>query len=76
MSAHDDHHGSSPAAWTTVGILCLASLIVGIGVIAQNLAVVIVGSGLFLVGLLVGRAMHAKGLGATKPTPRAPVTLD
>jgi hypothetical protein len=76
MSGHDDHHGSSPAAWTTVGLLCLASLIVGVGFVAQNWAVVIVGSALFLVGLLVGKGMQARGLGVAKPAPRPPVTLD
>ena len=76
MSGHDDHHGSSPAAWTTVGLLCLASLIVGVGFVAQNWAVVTVGVVLFLVGLVVGKAMQAKGLGVAKPGPRPPVTLD
>jgi hypothetical protein len=76
MSGPDDHHGSSPAAWTMVGLLCLASLIVGVGFIAQNWAVVIVGVALFVVGLLVGKGMQARGLGVAKPSPRPPVTLD
>lgn len=76
MSDHDDHHGSSPAAWTTVGLLCLASVIIGVGFVAQNLAVIIVGAALFVVGLLVGRLMQSRGLGSTPPEPRRPVTLD
>lgn len=76
MSGHDDNHGSSPAAWTMVGILSLASVIIGVGFVVPNLAVIITGSVIFLVGILVGKAMQAKGLGSAKPTPRPPVTLD
>ena len=75
MSDHS-HDGSSPAAWTMVGLLCLASVIVGVGFIAQNLAVIIVGAALVVAGLLVGKLMQSRGLGSTPTAPRPPVTLD
>lgn len=76
MSGHDDHHGASPAAWTTVGILLLGTAIIAVGFVAQNLAVIVVGALVALLGLLIGRSMQARGLGVRPPARRRPVTLD
>lgn len=50
--AHDDSHGSSPAAWTGVGILLLATALICLGLVLANEILWIVG----LVGLVVGVA--------------------
>ena len=58
------HHGSTPAAWTTVA-LCLIAFVVGaIGLVIDNWVVFWVGVGLLVVSVIVGKIMQAMGLGA------------
>lgn len=56
--AGDASHGSTPAAWTTVAILLIATVIGGIALILGNWPLFwIGGAGLVVVGLIVGKAM-------------------
>ena len=67
MTAHQDHHGSTPAAWTAVTIIMFAFLVGGIGVVVAQPWLFWVGAALVVVGLVVGKAMHMMGLG-TEPS--------
>lgn len=58
------HHGSTPAAWTTVTVALVACLVGAAGLIAQNWVVFWVGAGLLVVAGIVGKIMQAMGLGA------------
>lgn len=62
---HDDH-GQSPAAWTTVGILTVASALICLSFpwASMRWPLLITGLVLIVVGLVVGKVMSAKGYGA------------
>lgn len=57
------HHGSTPAAWTAVGLILLAFLVGAAGLIIPNWYVFWAGVALLVVGLVVGKVMQAMGLG-------------
>lgn len=55
---HADDHGHTPAAWTMVTILVIASVVGGIAVVIGNWWLFgIGGGGLLVLGLIVGKAM-------------------
>jgi hypothetical protein len=60
----DNHHGSTPAAWTTVTLALIAFLVGAVGLVIMNWPVFWVGVGLLALSLVVGKVMQAMGLGA------------
>jgi hypothetical protein len=59
-------HGNTPAAWTTVGIILIGSVVAGIAVVLGDWWVFLIGAvGLPVVGLIVGKIMASMGLGNT-----------
>lgn len=58
------HHGSTPAAWTTVTVALVAFLVGAAGLIILNWVVFWCGAGLLVVAVVVGKIMQAMGLGA------------
>jgi hypothetical protein len=60
----DNHHGSTPAAWTAVTLALIAFLVGAVGLVMMNWPVFWVGIALLPVSLIVGKVMQAMGLGA------------
>ena len=56
-------HGNTPAAWTAVIIMMVASDVGTLGVMMGNWIVFWVGVGLVVVGAIVGKVMQMMGLG-------------
>jgi H+/gluconate symporter-like permease len=59
VDPHD--HGSTPAAWTMVVIITLASIVSTLGVMLANWPMFWVGIGLVGVGVVVGKVMQRTG---------------
>lgn len=59
----DNHHGSTPAAWTTVVLVLIAFLVGAAGLMMSNWVVFWVGAGLLVISAIVGKVMQAMGLG-------------
>jgi hypothetical protein len=60
----DNHHGSTPAAWTAVTLALIAFLVGAAGLMMMVWPVFWVGVGLLALSLVVGKVMQAMGLGA------------
>lgn len=58
------HHGSTPAAWTTVTVAVVAFLVGAAGLVVGDWVVFWIGAGLLVVAAVVGKIMQAMGLGA------------
>jgi len=56
-------HGNTPAAWTAVTIMMIASVIATLGVMFANWPLFWVGMALVVVGAIVGKVMQMMGLG-------------
>lgn len=67
----DNDHGNTPAAWTTVTIIMIASAIGTLAVILGNWALFAGSVALVVVGAIVGKAMQAAGLGQPSMSRRA-----
>jgi uncharacterized membrane protein YhhN len=65
MAEHQD--GQSTAAWTAVGILLLASLLISLAVLVKSWPIAIVGIVLVVVGAAAGKILAMAGFGQTKP---------
>jgi uncharacterized membrane protein YoaK (UPF0700 family) len=65
MAEHQD--GQSPAAWTAVGLLLLASFLIALAVLIKSWPVAIVGIVLVVAGGAAGKLMAMAGLGQAKP---------
>ena len=63
----EDRHGRSPAAWTAVTILLVASFLMCLAVVVTSWPLAIVGIVLVLVGVIVGKLLAMAGLGRSKP---------
>ncbi|CAB4863624.1 unannotated protein [freshwater metagenome] len=57
------HHGSTPAAWTTVVIITIAFFVGTLAVVIGNWPMFWVGAALVVVGAVVGKIMQKAGLG-------------
>lgn len=57
------HHGSTPAAWTGVGIVLLAFVVGGLGLVIGSMLVFWIGVALAPIGALTGLLMSKMGLG-------------
>jgi hypothetical protein len=64
----ENHHGNTPAAWTAVIIMMVASLVGTVGVVIAKPWVFWVGVGMVVVGGAVGKVMAMMGLGKLAKT--------
>lgn len=64
MPEHQD--GQSTAAWTAVGILLVASLLISVAVVVKSWPLAIVGLVLVVVGAAAGKILAMAGFGQTK----------
>lgn len=73
-AAHDaeihEDHGHSVAAWTCVGILMIAALLISIGVAFGNHVLDIIGVVLIFVGVAAGIVLSKAGFGSVSPPER------
>ncbi len=62
-----DHisHGSSPAAWTAVGLVALGSLIMCIAVVVTTVWLFVVGAVVAVAGAGAGKLLSAMGFGVS-----------
>lgn len=67
MSASDEDHGSTPAAWTTVTIITIAFAVGTVAIILGNWPLFWVGVALVVVAPVVGKVMQKMGLGKKQP---------
>lgn len=65
MSQHEDH-GNTPAAWTTVITLIIASCVAAVAVIAANIPLAIAAAALAVVGVIAGKALSMAGFGKSR----------
>jgi hypothetical protein len=68
------NHGRTPAAWTTILLVTLGSVVCALGFIFGSTPLAVAGGVVVVVGLVVGKVMQAMGLGqrrgpATTPPP-------
>ncbi len=63
MSDQHEDHGSTPAAWTAVAIIILAFVVGTVAIILANWPFFWVGTGLVVLGGVVGKVMAMMGLG-------------
>ncbi len=63
MSDQHEDHGSTPAAWTAVVIIILAFAVGTVAIILANWPLFWVGTGLVVLGAVVGKVMAMMGLG-------------
>jgi multisubunit Na+/H+ antiporter MnhG subunit len=64
---HHDNHGQSVAAWTGVGILMVASVVMSWAVVISSTGLFIAGAVLALVGVIAGKVLAMAGFGVQKP---------
>ncbi len=62
-----DHvsHGSSPAAWTAVGLVALGSLIMCVAVVVTTVWLFVVGAVVAVAGAGAGKLLSAMGFGVS-----------
>lgn len=65
MSEHENH-GNSVAAWTAVGILTVAAVIMCAAVVWPNKGLFIAGAALVVVGVVTGKVLAMAGFGVDK----------
>jgi hypothetical protein len=74
---HTDHHGNSPAAWTAVGIILIASVIAGLSVVMGAWVLFFISAiGLPLVAVIIGKIMSSQGLGSTPARRHSPAEAE
>ncbi len=64
--SHDDH-GHTPAAWTCVGVLIVASLIMSLSVVFALTWLFIVGMVVAVLGVVLGKVLQLAGYGKKVP---------
>lgn len=70
---HEDH-GHSVAAWTCVGILMLAALVISLGVAFGSHVLDIIGVVLIVVGVAAGVILNKTGFGSASAPERQSMT--
>jgi hypothetical protein len=58
------HHGSTPAAWTGVGVALLAFIVGGVGLLIESMPIFYVGLALGALAVIAGGVMSRIGMGA------------
>lgn len=66
MSEHDDNHGHSVAAWTSVLILIVASAVMSLAVLFPNVWLFVGGAVLAVVGVVAGKVLSMAGYGSAE----------
>lgn len=61
---HLDNHGKSVASWTAVGILLLAAVLIGAGIMFNQDVIAWIGAVLVVVGVIAGKGLTAAGFGS------------
>ncbi len=69
------HHGHSPAAWTGVTIMLVASVVIGLGFVLELLWLIIAGGVLFVLGAIAIGVMSSMGLGSARTPSHDPAEL-
>lgn len=69
---HHDNHGQSVAAWTAVGILMVASVVMSWAVVISSSPLFVGGAVLALVGIIVGKVLAMAGFGVKKAVDSSP----
>ncbi|MDN5766389.1 MAG: hypothetical protein L0H96_11675 [Humibacillus sp.] len=64
MADHEENHGHSKAAWTTVGIILLGCLIGCVAVLMPSLLLGGVAAVVIIAGAITGRLMSMAGMGS------------
>lgn len=64
---HHDNHGQSVTAWTGVGILMVAAVVMSWAVVISSTGLFIAGAVLALVGVIAGKVLAMAGFGVQKP---------
>ena len=64
---HHDNHGQSVAAWTGVGLLMVAAVVMSWAVVIPPTGLFIAGAVLAVVGVLAGKVLAMAGFGVQKP---------
>lgn len=59
----EDSHGRTPAAWTSVAIMLLGSVVAAVAVVIAEPWLFFVGLGVIALGVIVGKVMSMMGLG-------------
>ena len=57
-------HGNTVAAWTAVGILLIAALVMALGVVLASVLVFVIGAVVAVVGVVAGKVLALAGYGA------------
>jgi hypothetical protein len=70
-SSHQDNHGQTPAAWTTVTIVMVAFVVGAVGILISTPWVFWVGVGLVVLAVIVGKVMSMMGLGDDEVQPES-----
>ena len=70
-STDDNHHGNTVAAWVTVAIITVASVIGTLAVILANWPLFWGSLGLVVVGAIAGKVLQAAGYGQPSMARRA-----
>ncbi len=68
MAEHQDNHGHSTAAWTGVGILLVAAVVMAVAVVIANRGLFVAGVVLAVVGVITGKVLAMAGFGVAKST--------
>lgn len=64
MADHEENHGHSTAAWTSVGIILVGALIASIAVVIPSVWLGIVGAVVIVAGAVAGKIMAMAGFGS------------
>ncbi|HEX8498123.1 MAG TPA: HGxxPAAW family protein [Actinomycetales bacterium] len=67
MAESHSNHGNTVAAWTTVGLIMVATLIMCIAVVITSLWVFLAGVAVVGIALVVGKLLANAGYGMPKP---------
>lgn len=63
-------HGNTVAAWTAVGVLLVAALVMSLGVILASVTVFVVGAVVAVLGVVAGKVLALAGYGAPQTPQR------
>lgn len=61
------HHGNSVAAWVSVTVMMVGSLMGAVAVSAKSMTLGIISAVVVVVGLVLGKVLQAAGYGIKKP---------
>ena len=66
--AYHESHGHSVAAWTSVSILMVASLVMAAAIVWPSMGLFIAGVVLAIIGVIAGKVLAMAGFGVRKAT--------